>query len=185
MPLMTFLMASRLRLARALGVEVEKAGLALYERMQRRIAPVVVPREQAPVKQLIEKGAEVDLLSLPAPHHHQMDPGPYITGGFFLCYNRTSGLDNSALHRGWLSDRDEIRVLLNPHSHNWNNLRGWEQSCEDMPAAFWIGHHPLALLGAQTHVGPDESHYAAASSALGTPLRLTPSETLGDNFLVP
>src|SRR5579862_5866533 len=51
MPLMTFLMASRLRLARALGVEVEKAGLALYERMQRRIAPVVVPREQAPVKQ--------------------------------------------------------------------------------------------------------------------------------------
>jgi 2,5-furandicarboxylate decarboxylase 1 len=54
-----------------------------------------------------------------------------------------------------------------------------------MPAAFWIGHHPLVVMGAQTHVGPDESHYESAGGTLGTPLRLVPSETLGDDFLVP
>jgi UbiD family decarboxylase len=41
------------------------------------------------------------------------------------------------------------------------------------------------LLGAETHVGPDESHYDAAGGTLGAPLRLVPSETLGENFLVP
>ena len=42
MPLVTFLMASRLRLARAMGVDVPKAGLACYERVQTRQEPVIV-----------------------------------------------------------------------------------------------------------------------------------------------
>jgi 2,5-furandicarboxylate decarboxylase 1 len=49
MPLTTFLMASRLRLARAMGTEVRKAGLACYERVQTRQRPIVVSRDQAPV----------------------------------------------------------------------------------------------------------------------------------------
>ena len=47
MPLTTFLMASRLRLARAMGAEVQKAGLACYERVQTRQRPIVVSRDQA------------------------------------------------------------------------------------------------------------------------------------------
>src|SRR5207245_10298166 len=50
---------------------------------------------------------------------------------------------------------------------------------------YWIGHHPLALLGAANHVGPEESHYETAGRTLVQPLRLVPSETLGDKFLVP
>jgi len=45
MPLTTFLMASRLRLARAMGTEVQKAGLACYERVQTRQRPIVVSRD--------------------------------------------------------------------------------------------------------------------------------------------
>jgi UbiD family decarboxylase len=114
-----------------------------------------------------------------------MDPGRYITEGFFLTFNRHSGLDNSALQRGWLTDRDEIRVFLGPSTHNAHNLREHEENGEDMPAAYWIGHHPLAVLGAATHVGPDESHYETAGGTLCVPLRLVASETLGENFLVP
>ena len=54
-----------------------------------------------------------------------------------------------------------------------------------MPAAYWVGHHPLVLLGAATHVGPDESHFETAGGTVGAPLRLVPSETLGEDFLVP
>src|SRR4051812_20631683 len=36
MPLVSFMMASRLRLARLLGVDVPEAGLACYQRMQHR-----------------------------------------------------------------------------------------------------------------------------------------------------
>ena len=158
LPLVTFLMASRLRLARSFGVDVRRAGIACYERVQQRMKPLVVAWEQAPVKQVVEKGADIDVRRFPAPLHHRMDPGRYITEGHFLTFNRNNGLDNSALQRGWLADRDEIRVFLGPSTHNAHNLRQYEENGEDMPAVYWIGHHPLVLLGAATHVGPDESH---------------------------
>ena len=158
LPLVTFLMASRLRLARTFGVDVRRAGVACHERVQKRVKPVVVSREQAPVKQVVERGASVDMSGFPAPLHHRMDPGRYITEGHFLTFNRNTGLDNSALQRGWLAGKDEIRVFLGPSTHNAHNLRQYEENGEDMPAAYWVGHHPLVLLGAATHVGPDESH---------------------------
>jgi 2,5-furandicarboxylate decarboxylase 1 len=185
LPLVTFLMASRLRLARTFGVDVRTAGVACYERVQKRVKPIVVSRKQTPVKQVMEKGADIDVRRFPAPLHHRMDPGRYITEGHFLTFNRNNGLDNSALQRGWLAGKDEIRVFLGPSTHNAHNLRQYEESGEDMPAAYWIGHHPLVLLGAATHIGPDESHYETAAGTLGVPLRLVPSETLGDKFLVP
>jgi len=74
LPLVTFLMASRLRLARTFGVDVRGAGVACYERVQERVKPVVVSRDQAPVKQVVEKGADIDVRRFPAPRHHRMDP---------------------------------------------------------------------------------------------------------------
>ncbi len=185
MPLVTFLMASRIRLARALGADVQQAGVACYERVQERRKPVVVARNEAPVKEVVEKGSDVDVRRFPAPLHHRMDPGRYITEGLFLTHNLESRLDNSAMHRGWLFNQNEIRVFLGRNSHNAHNLREYEAAGEDMPAAYWVGHHPLVLLGAASHVGPDESHYEAAGGTLGSPVRLVPSETLGDDFLVP
>jgi len=185
MPLVTFLMASRLRIARALGTDVRGAGIECHGRLQQRQAPIVVSRDEARVKEVVETGAAIDVRRLPAPLHHSMDPGRYVTEGLFLSYNRESHQDNSAFHRGWLADRDEIRVFLGPNTHNAFNLRQYEEAGEDMPAAYWVGHHPLALIGAGTHVGAEESHFESSGGILGEPLRLTPSETLGDDFLVP
>jgi UbiD family decarboxylase len=185
MPLVTFLMASRTRLARALDADVRKAGIVCHERVQARKEPLVVSRSEAPVKEVVEKGGSIDLHRFPAPLHHRMDPGRYITEGLFLAFNRNTRRDNSAMQRGWLAGKDEIGVWLGPSTHNAHNLRQYEEAGEDMPAAYWVGHHPLVLLGAETHVGPDESHYEAAGGTLGSPLRLVPSETLGDDFLVP
>ena len=185
LPLVTFMMASRLRLAHAFGVGVKEAGLTCYERAQERRVPIVIPREEAPVKQVVQKGQDVDVRRFPALLHHEMDPGRYITEGFFLTFGRRNGRDNSALHRGWIAGPDEIRVWLGPSTHNAHNFRDYESNGEDMPCAFWIGHHPLAILGAETHVGPDESHYEATGGMMGAPLRLVASESLGDTFLVP
>jgi 2,5-furandicarboxylate decarboxylase 1 len=185
MPLVSFMMASRLRLARAFGVGVREAGLESYRRMQQRKPSVVISKAEAPVKQVVETGSEVDVRRLPAPRHHRMDPGRYVTEGLFLTHNRITRRDNSAMQRGWIADRDEIRVFLGPSTHNAKNLREFEEAGEDMPAAYWVGHHPLALLGAATRVDVDESHYETAGGTLGSTMRLVPSETLGEDFLVP
>src|SRR2546427_11852389 len=47
LPLMTFLMASRLRLARTFNVNIHRAEITYYERMLKRVQPVVVSRSQA------------------------------------------------------------------------------------------------------------------------------------------
>jgi 2,5-furandicarboxylate decarboxylase 1 len=185
MPVVSLLMSSRLRLARALGTTVEQAGVRCFEGMQRRVEPVRVERHEAPVKQVVELGEAVDVTRLPAPVYHAMDPGPYVSAGFLTTYHPELGVPNSALHRGWLRAPREIGVYMVPSTHNAHIYRLYEREGRDMPAAYWIGHHPLAEMGCQAHVALEESHFATAGGVLGAPLRLVPSETLGEDFLVP
>lgn len=184
-PLVTFLMSSRKRLAGLLETTIDMAGPAFCRRIEEGIKPVVVPRSRAPVKEVVETGQAVDLRAFPALVHHEMDPGPYITAGFLTCYDPDTGVVNSAIHRGWVKGKDEVRVYISPPTHNFHIFSKYEARGEDMKVAFWIGHHPLAILGCEAHVSASASHYEAAGGALGEPLRLAPSETLGEDFLVP
>ncbi len=185
MPVITWEHASRLRVARLLGSTVDEAGQACYQATSDPRPPVVVATNEAPVKDVVLEGEDVDLRRLPALVHHDMEPGPYITAGFLTTYDPDTGIENSAIHRGWIAGPREVRVLLEGHTDNMLNLHKYEQREQPMPIAYWIGHHPLAVLGCQIKVAHDESHYAMAGSVLGQPLRLVPSHSLGDGFLVP
>jgi 2,5-furandicarboxylate decarboxylase 1 len=157
----------------------------MFERYARRIKPIVVDRAQAPVKQVIRTGASVALQEFPAIVHSGWDPGPYISGGFLTTYDPDSGIDNTALQRGWLYNEREIRVFVSPGSHNAWNLKKWESRGENTPVAFWVGHHPAVYLGAEARLGYPESHWETAGGFIGEPLRLVQSDTLGPKFLVP
>jgi 2,5-furandicarboxylate decarboxylase 1 len=184
-PLVAFLMSSRQRLARLLRAPIGEAGLAVHDRMQHPLRPQLVSRVEAPVKEITWHGSEVDVTRLPAIWHHEQDPGRYITGGFLTCQNPETGIENSALQRGWLASPREIPLLIGAHSHNYAIWQQYRQRQQDMPIAYWVGHHPLAILGCQIRVSSTESHYAMAGAMMGAPLRVVPSDTLGDDFLVP
>jgi 2,5-furandicarboxylate decarboxylase 1 len=49
----------------------------------------------------------------------------------------------------------------------------------------WIGHHPAACIGGQAKLGYPESHWESMGGLLDEPLRLVPTETWGDQLLVP
>jgi 2,5-furandicarboxylate decarboxylase 1 len=185
-PLVVNLYASRARCAEAMGSSFRDVGQDFYRkaRLERR-QPVVVERTDAPVKEVVLRGQELNLFDLPALVHHDGDPGPYLTAGFFTHYDPDSGIDNSSLHRGWIVGERAVRVYPAANSDAERNLRKHEARGEPMRAAYWIGHHPLAGLGAQTRVAYPGSHFEAAGGLLGEPLRLVPSETLGEDFLVP
>jgi len=184
-PLLSFLCASRERMAYAVGADPKHLASFCAERKQRRIKPQVVSREAAPVKEVVKKGDEVDLLEFPVPVFHSKEPGPYITAGFITCYQREGGTDNSSIQRGWISGRNEIRFWLAPGTHNYNILREHEENGEDMPMAIWIGHHPAVIAGMNFGNEYGRSHYETAGGFIGQPLSLVPSETLGESFLVP
>jgi len=184
-PLVLNLFASRNRCASALGSTFHNVGRDISERRSTRVTPVVVDRRDAPVKEVVKTGSTIDLRELPAIVHAAWDPGPYVSAGFLTSYDPDSGIDNCALQRGWLYDQEEIRVCAEPHSHNHWNMRKWEKRGQDSPVAYWVGHHPGVYLGAEARLGYPESHWETAGGLMGEPLRLVPSETLGDDFLVP
>ena len=168
-----------------MDTSIDQVGPAFCQRLQQGIKPVVVSRSKAPVKEVVQRGEGVDATAFPAQVHHEMDPGPYITAGFLTCYDPDTGMVNSAIHRGWIKGKDEVRVYISEPTHNYHIFQKYEARGEDMKVAYWIGHHPLAVLGCEAHVSATVSHFEAAGGALGEPMRLVTSETLGDDFLVP
>ncbi|MCL6561526.1 MAG: UbiD family decarboxylase [Firmicutes bacterium] len=185
-PLVMNLMASRRRSARLLDTDFSQVGQVYARRIrERRVEPIVIDRDAAPVKQVVKRGPDIDLFEFPAMVHFQMDPGPYISGGFLTTVDPDTGIDNTSLQRGWIVRKDAIRCYLTTYSHNRWNFNKYEAKGEDMPVAYWIGHHPLAYLGGQARLDYPESHYAAMGGLMGEPLRLVPSETFGRDLLVP
>jgi 2,5-furandicarboxylate decarboxylase 1 len=184
-PLVVSLMASRQRLASLLATTVERAGAAVYEAMQHKLEPRQVSRVDAPVKEVVRLGEDADVTVFPALWHHDRDPGRYISAGFLTSYHPDTGIVNSAIQRGWIKGPREIPVQIGPASHNHLIASLYRERKQDLPVAYWIGHHPLVIVGCQARVSLTESHYATAGALLGEPLRVVPSETLGEDFLVP
>ena len=185
--LITNVLASRRRCAEAIGVSPFQVAQEYSRKTQNKIAPVTLSREEAPVKEVVYHQEEVDLHQFPVVWHHALDPGPYVTAGFLTTVDPESGIPNCSIQRCWIKTRNRTGVFPHAGSHNWKNLLRWWERGEDAPVAMWVGHHPGAYLGGQSHgrIGYPEDHYPLMGGLLEEPLRLVASETFGDQLLVP
>jgi 2,5-furandicarboxylate decarboxylase 1 len=184
-PVVTNLTASREISAAALGIDPRRVAMQYGARVEQRVAPVVVPREEAPVKEVVEKGGDVNLLKFPILTHNYMDPGPYIGTGFCTTYDPDTGVDNTCLQRVWVKSPRRTGYWPAIVSHSMQNLRKFWGRNEAMPIALWLGHHPAGISGAQVRLGYPESHYPSMGGVLGEPVRLVATETFGDKLMVP
>ena len=180
-------LGDRHKLAAAIGSNYSDVALDWSQKVEysEPQKPVIVARREAPSQAAVTRGDEIDLLALPIVHHHEMDPGHYITAGMFTCHDPQTWTANMAFHRGFISGPREIRVCLTSGSHNYWNLRAHEELNREMKVAYWIGHHPAHIMGAHCHMSYPKDHYVPSGTLAGQPLRLVPSLTLGDDFLVP
>ncbi len=175
----------KIQIALEVPREMNRAELALecLNREEKKMMPVVIPKKDAPVKEVIHKGAEVDLFELPVMRHHEMDGGPYIDMSS-VGKDRDSGVYNVSFHRMEVKDRNHTGFLLSLQ-HLWRIFKAYEENGEECPVATVTGHHPAYQMGA-CYRGPSEvSEYEIIGGYLQEPLRLTPSETFGDKLLVP
>jgi UbiD family decarboxylase len=185
-PVVTNLTASRELTARALGIPDHRATARWFAmRTQQGIEPVQVTRGAAPVQQVILEGDAASLLQLPVLTQHELEPGPYLTASHATTFDPDSGVDNTAIQRSWVLGPRRMTWFPYPTSHNARNLRKFWARGEPCPVAFWIGHHPAVLLGAQAKLPYPRSHWHAAGGVLGEPLRLVPSVLHGERIMVP
>lgn len=185
-PVVTNLTASRELTARALGIADHRGTAAWFAaRTADGIDPVVVARADAPVQQVIWRAGDADLTRLPVLTQHELEPGPYLTAAHATTFDPDTGVDNTAIQRCWVQSAHRMTYFPYPTTHNFRNLRKFWSRGEPCPVAFWIGHHPAALLGSQAKLRYPESHWRAAGGVLGEPLRVVPSILHGPQIMVP
>jgi 2,5-furandicarboxylate decarboxylase 1 len=78
----------------------------------------------------------------------------------------------------------ELATMISP-VHTLTVLKAYQQKGLNCPIAIVLGHHPLFLVGAGARPPVDESEYDIIGGLLTEPLKVVPSETLGEDFLVP
>ncbi|MBI2357639.1 MAG: UbiD family decarboxylase [Deltaproteobacteria bacterium] len=171
----------------ALGVprQTDRTRMAevCLEREEHRIPPIVVDKKSAPVKEVVKKGGDVDLYELPIMRHHYMDGGPYVVLST-ITRDRKSGIYNCSYHRMEVKSKNKTALYASPR-HLWKIFRDHEDNNRECPVATVLGHHPAYHMGA-CYSGPFEvSEFDIIGGYLQEPLRLTPSETFGEDLLIP
>ncbi len=176
-PLIINLTATPERLALALGSTIEDVVRTYGERLAERIPPIWVAREEAPVKEVIWTGEQVDLGKLPFLWHNAQDGGPYITSGVGIVRDPESGAINAGVYRHQVYGRDEIGVWFIDTHHGAYIYRANEAAGRPTPIVIAIGHHPALIMGAVSRIPGIGGELEAAGALLGEPVRLVEAET--------
>jgi 2,5-furandicarboxylate decarboxylase 1 len=158
---------------------------ALYQRGKTPKPWSVVKKEEAPVKEVIGEGEKADNLRLPSYRKDSGDARIGWLSGIAVAKDLGTGRYNCSWHRHLVYNSKKTTARVNPRHLQEMMDRHRKAGYEEMPVAWVYGHHPAFLLAAGMQPGWDVDEYEFAGGLMGESLRLVPSETLGEDFLVP
>lgn len=175
------------RVAIALGLPPESSIKRIYDEYEARegrlIPPVVVA--DGPCKEVVKRGAQVDLFDLPAPMLHEGDGGRYIgTWDFAVSRDSATTWVNWGIYRFMVYGPRHMTGFPRPTSHLGKVfLDQYAPAGRPMPLAVVIGADPLCHLAASAtyRLGGDEA--SLASALRGAAVELVRCET--SDLLVP
>ncbi|HLC26672.1 MAG TPA: UbiD family decarboxylase [bacterium] len=186
-PLVTNVFATREKCAIAMGLEPGSAGLPLSldfaGRINRRLSPARLARGDAPVHEVVRVGDDADLRALPLVRHHEMDPAPYLDM-VTVFRDPDHPFYNTAFQRTMYKGPRRLGLYLAPR-HSWQLCKSYHARREPAPVAIVVSHHPLFFLGCLNVQPFGVDDYEVVGGLSGSPLRITPSETWGEDFWVP
>ena len=167
---MSNLHASRNRLAMALGCGPRDMQQKFLHAMENPIPPKEI--NTGPCKDVILKGADVDMRALPQIVHHGDDGGPYITAAISFARDPETGIYNCAYNRLMITGKDTTSIHLTLGKHLWEFHQVAEARGEPLPVAFAIGVHPTIALGCLAIGSIDEDEVAIMGGLFGEPLEM-------------
>ncbi len=176
--LINLLGASARRYALAVGLDpdlpLSRLIVETRRLMGRRIAPVRIAPQDAPVNEIVLRGENIDLTRLPAPRFWPGDGGRYIgTGDITFTRDPRTGRTNAAVYRQMLHGPRRVGMYTSPGKHGGLDRDAWWAEGKPCPVVAAYGIDPiLFMVGAQVF-GAQESELEVAGGLLGEPLRLT------------
>ncbi|MDI7258476.1 MAG: UbiD family decarboxylase [Thermodesulfobacteriota bacterium] len=155
----------------------------MLERQTKTVKPLNIPKEEAPVKEVIVTGDDLDLRNLPIVRHVDMDGGPYLTP-IIVSKEPGGGRYNVSWNRMMYLDSKHLGIYMSPR-HLWSYFSKAESKGKNIPIGVVLGHHPAFLITGALLTPLNEDEYDAAGGVLEEPLRLVPSESYGEELLIP
>jgi 2,5-furandicarboxylate decarboxylase 1 len=152
-PVLGNALGSRDRLALLFDSDGDHLATAYADRQGTRIPPTHVPA--GPVKQVVQKGEEVDVTRLARIVHCEGDAGAYISSGVVLARDDATGAYNAGIYRTQVVGPRKLRMYPGAYSHLWHLHRRAEAEDKPLDVAIVIGHYPTLYMASQ-YRGPLE-----------------------------
>jgi len=192
-PCVTNIHASFPRLALAIGLEIDATPrdfvLEYMRREENPIPPVLVSNDEAPCKEVILTGDQVDLTKLPSLKYHaldsgQMDPGfedwqgRYWTLGYDTMKDPDTGVPNVGIYRLQVKSKNKVGIQISETAHGHYIMQKNIKHGRPTEMAVFNGVHPAVELGCLSFTGIDVDEFAIAGALIGEPLQMVKCETI-------
>jgi 2,5-furandicarboxylate decarboxylase 1 len=173
MPVLGGVFATRKRAILALETSNEEYVNKFQSALDHLLAPKLVAN--APCKEVIIKGKDVDLNKLPVPIFSEKDPAPFITLGLCISRDPKSGGKNTSIYRLQLKGRNRLGIMA---QHLVRQLMEAESIGKGLPIAIAIGTDPVLPLATQWMAPYGTDELALAGSLRGAPVEVAKAETV-------
>ena len=180
-PLCGNVAGSRARLAKAFNTTPDLLLQEVIARSRKKGVVIEVPREAAPVQQVVLTDDECDLTALPVHLQHGLDGAPYISASIDFSHNPSTGWTNVGIRRLMLRGRRTAGIDLIAPSDLRAIYVGHAAKGERLPIAFAVGTHPIDHLAAAMRTPTDE--LALIASLRGAPMGVV--KCITNDLLVP
>jgi 2,5-furandicarboxylate decarboxylase 1 len=186
LPLVSNLFSNYEMLGLALDITSQKlktVGKAIifqeYRRRQSRgISPKEIPASQAPVREIILQGKDVDLGLLPVNHHSELNSGKYISIGMTVCKDPDTGIPNVGIYRHELKGKDKLGCMVVMPHHGAYIAQRYAELGKPMQVVIFIGHHPALAMGATADGPLQMNEFEVMGALLGEPIEVVPAITV-------
>lgn len=151
-----------------------------YQRKMRcgKLEPKEIAPADAPVKEVVLRGPDVDLASLPIARHAELDSGKYIDAGVLICRDPDTGIPNAGIYRHEVKGRDKLGFFINKFHHASYIAQRHAELGRQMEVVISIGHHPAVEIGSQATGPLDLNELEVMGKLLGEPLEVVKGETV-------
>ncbi len=171
------ILSDRTKWAIGLGVGEDELLAHVSKGSHQLIDTVEVDAADAPVRELIVTGDEVDLFSLPSMVTSEHDGGRFFGSGMAIVKDPDTGVRNISIHRQHITAKDKTGFIMVPRQARYIYDKYCDRD-EPMPVAMVYGAHPAIFFGSAftTAYGVDE--LTVAGGLLGEGVRMVKCETI-------
>jgi 2,5-furandicarboxylate decarboxylase 1 len=164
----------------ALALETEPDERKLLQRYldcdEKRVKPKLV--STGPVKEVIVKGEDVDLGTLPIPTYSEKDAGPYLIPTADIARHPETGVQNVTIDRHMVLGKNRTAMEAAPPKHMGMIVMAGERRGEGVGVATVLGAPPELTIASQFRVALGVDEIEIAGAIRGEPLETVKCETI-------